>query len=73
MDCSECMEDFKINAELQWEPVELLQNRGDVVTRGGLCRGLCGSDPGGDKDGSGMGELMEEWRLCYIGRNVGLE
>ena len=28
-------EDFVVNAEFDWEPVELLQNRGDVVDGGG--------------------------------------
>lgn len=37
MDGFECiLKDFKINAELDREPVELLQNRRDVVNRGGF-------------------------------------
>lgn len=29
-------EDLKLNTELNWEPVELLENRSDVVDGGGL-------------------------------------
>ena len=33
-------EDFEVYAEFDWEPVELLQNKGDVVNGGGS-----GDDP----------------------------
>lgn len=29
-------EDFELNTELNWEPVELLENKSDVVDGGGL-------------------------------------